>query len=102
MRRSVPSKEQKPARQTTAYVGLLADSSVNAVLAEHGGQGFGSFKPRLGELLVETLRPISARFTQLLADREALDAILARGAAKARELAVPTLDATYKALGLVR
>jgi tryptophanyl-tRNA synthetase len=80
----------------------LADTTPEAVLAEHGGQGFGAFKPRLGELLVETLRPISARFTELLEDREALDAILARGAAKARELAAPTLDATYRALGLVR
>ncbi|WP_240782052.1 tryptophan--tRNA ligase [Qipengyuania sediminis] len=80
----------------------LADITPEAVLAEHGGQGFGTFKPRLGELLVETLRPISARFTELLADQHALDAILASGAAKARELAIPTLDATYRALGLVR
>ncbi len=80
----------------------LADSDVAAVLAEHGGQGFGAFKPKLGELLVETLRPISARFTELLADREALDAILARGAAQARELAAPTLANAYRALGLVR
>ena len=80
----------------------LSDSTPEAVLAEHGGQGFGAFKPRLGELLVETLRPISARFTELLADHEALDAILARGASKARELAAPTLAATYQALGLVR
>ncbi len=34
--------------------------------------------------------------------QEALDAILARGAAQAREHGSPTLDATYKALGLVR
>ena len=80
----------------------LSDSSVEAVLADHGGQGFGAFKPKLGELLVETLRPISTRFTELLTDREALDAILARGASRARELAAPTLDAAYKALGLVR
>lgn len=80
----------------------LTDSSVDAVLEEHGGQGFGHFKPLLGEALVETLKPISARFTQLLEDREALDAILARGAAQARERAVATLDATYDALGLVR
>jgi tryptophanyl-tRNA synthetase len=80
----------------------LADTTPEAVLAEQGGQGFGAFKPRLGELLVETLRPISTRFTELLADREALDAILARGAAKAREMAAPTLTATYNALGLVR
>ncbi|MCP9221656.1 tryptophan--tRNA ligase [Erythrobacter sp. LQ02-29] len=80
----------------------LADEPVDAVLATHGGQGFGAFKPALGELLVETLRPISSRFAELMQDREALDAILARGAAKARERAVPTLDAAYTALGLVR
>tara|TARA_R100000049_G_C1938056_1_gene81954 strand:- start:899 stop:1594 length:696 start_codon:yes stop_codon:yes gene_type:complete len=80
----------------------LTDRSVDTVLAEHGGQGFGAFKPALGEVLIETLRPISARFNQLLEDREALDAILARGAARARDRAAPTLAATYEALGLVR
>ena len=76
----------------------VADTTVEAVLGEYGGEGFGKFKPALGELLVETLRP----FNELLDDREALDAILARGASQARELARPTLDATYSALGLVR
>ena len=80
----------------------VADITVEAVLGEYGGEGFGKFKPALGELLVETLRPISTRFNELLDDREALDAILARGASQARELARPTLDATYSALGLVR
>jgi tryptophanyl-tRNA synthetase len=80
----------------------LADRTVADVLAQHGGQGFGAFKPALGELLVETLRPITARFTALLDDREALDAILARGAARARQIGGPTLEATYKALGLLR
>ncbi len=80
----------------------VTDSSVADVLRDFGGEGFGSFKPALGEVLVETLRPISTRFNELLADREALDAILARGASQARELSRPTLDATYRALGLVR
>jgi len=80
----------------------LSDRSVEDILGEFGGEGFGKFKPALGELLVETLAPISARFTELLNDREAIDAILARGAAQARDLARPTLDATYRALGLVR
>jgi len=72
------------------------------VLKDFGGEGFGTFKPALGEVMVETLRPISERFNALLEDREALDAILARGAAQAREIAVPTLEKTYDALGLVR
>ena len=85
-----------------AVYGALSGESTDQVLARFGGQGFGAFKPALGELLVETLRPISARFRELLNDREELDAILARGSAKAREIGRPTLDATYAALGLVR
>ncbi|MBA4164257.1 MAG: tryptophan--tRNA ligase [Erythrobacter sp.] len=80
----------------------LVGESVDTVLKRFAGQGFGVFKPALGEVLVETLRPISARFRELKNDREALDAILARGAARARERGRPTLDAAYKALGLVR
>ena len=80
----------------------LTSTSVEQVLGQFGGQGFGAFKPALGEVLIETLAPISTRFIELKDDRETLDAILARGAAKARERARPTLDATYRALGLVR
>jgi tryptophanyl-tRNA synthetase len=83
------------------YSALACESSA-AVLGRFGGQGFGAFKPALGELLVETLRPISGRFRDLLGDREALDAILASGAAKARELGAPTLDSAYAAMGLIR
>jgi tryptophanyl-tRNA synthetase len=80
----------------------LAGSSVAEVLHDFGGEGFGKFKPALGELLVEKLAPINARFVELRQDREELDAILAKGALKARELARPTLAAAYNALGLVR
>ena len=82
--------------------GALTGQSAEDVLATHGGQGFGAFKPALGEALIETLAPISQTFRELKDDRESLDAILARGAAKARERAEPTLNAAYKALGLVR
>ena len=80
----------------------MAGISPDAVLAEFGGHGFGKFKPALGELLVESLAPINTRFVELRQDREALDAVLAKGALKARELAVPTLTLVYAALGLVR
>lgn len=80
----------------------LTDREAQSVVAEHAGKGFGHFKPVLGEALVETLAPISARFRELLEDREAIEAALARGAAKARERAAPTLAATYRALGLLR
>ena len=72
------------------------------MLRDFGGKGFGTFKPALGELVVEKLAPINARFVELRQDTTALDAILREGAARARALAVPTLDAAYRALGLIR
>jgi tryptophanyl-tRNA synthetase len=81
---------------------VLAETSVAAVLGDFAGKGFGVFKPALGELLVEKLAPINARFVELRQDRAALDGILHQGARKARALAGPTLAAAYDALGLVR
>jgi len=80
----------------------MAETSAASVLGDFAGKGFGAFKPALGELVVEKLAPINARFVELRQDRGALDAILHKGAAKARALAAPTLDAAYEALGLVR
>ncbi len=80
----------------------LSGTTVDGVLAEFGGKGFGAFKPALGELLVEKLAPINARFLELRQDRAALDAILRKGAEKARAPAAPTLERAYAALGLVR
>ncbi|MCZ8370780.1 MAG: tryptophan--tRNA ligase [Porphyrobacter sp.] len=94
--------ERPEARNLVGIYAALSGQSAAEVLAQYGGQGFGTFKPALAELLVTSLAPIRDRFVALKEDREALDAILARGAAKARERGAPTLDAAYKALGLVR
>ncbi|MVZ96378.1 tryptophan--tRNA ligase [Sphingorhabdus sp. IMCC26285] len=80
----------------------FAEESVDATLSRFAGQGFGSFKPALAELVIESFRPITNRFSELRHDHEQIDAALAKGAAKARELAAPTLQAAYGALGLLR
>jgi len=90
------------AKNLVSIYAAMADESVDQVLARFAGQGFGAFKPALGELLVETLRPIAARLTELKADPAAIDAALESGAARASALAKPTLDAAYAALGLCR
>ncbi len=90
------------AKNLIGIYAAMAGTSVAEVLRDFGGEGFGKFKPALGELLVEKLAPINARFVELVRDSEALDAILAKGALKARDLARPTLAAAYAALGLVR
>ncbi|MBL0914089.1 MAG: tryptophan--tRNA ligase [Sphingopyxis sp.] len=90
------------AKNLVSIYAAMADESVDQVLARFAGQGFGAFKPALGELLVETLRPIATRLSELKADPAAIDAALEAGAARAAALAKPTLDAAYTALGLCR
>ncbi|MFM7402618.1 MAG: tryptophan--tRNA ligase [Erythrobacter sp.] len=94
--------ERPEARNLVGIYAALSGEPVAAVLGQFGGQGFGAFKPALADLLVAKLAPIRERFVELKEDAEALDAILARGAARARERGTPTLDAVYRALGLVR
>jgi tryptophanyl-tRNA synthetase len=88
------------ARNLVGIYAVLADQSVDQVLQQFAGQGFGAFKPALGERLVETLRPITTRLADFQRDPGELDRILIKGAARASELAAPTLDATYRAMGL--
>ena len=89
------------ANLVTIYAALAGQTTAQ-VLGEFAGQGFGAFKPALGELLAAKLAPINARFVELRQDTGALDAILRAGAERARTLAAPTLNRVYTALGLVR
>ena len=94
--------ERPEARNLVGIYAALSGKTPAEVLGEFAGQGFGTFKPALGSVLVDHLAPINARFVELKQDRDGLQAILREGAEKARALATPTLAAAYDALGLVR
>jgi tryptophanyl-tRNA synthetase len=80
----------------------FADMSKEAVVAEFAGQGFGVFKPRLADLAVEKLGPITSRMSQFMADPTELDAILRKGADRAQALAAPILLEVKDAVGFWR
>lgn len=79
----------------------LAGRTKAEVLAEYAGKGFGTFKPALAELAVEKLAPVGDKMRGLLGDPAVLDAILAKGAAKASEAAAPTLAEVKKLVGFL-
>ncbi|HRE44930.1 MAG TPA: tryptophan--tRNA ligase [Terricaulis sp.] len=86
-------------------VGIFAavtERSVEDVLSEYGGQGFGVFKPALAEALSAKLSPIAAEMRRLTADTAALDAILKDGAEKARAVAAPIMAEVRDVVGLWR
>lgn len=95
--------EDRPeARNLVNIYAALNEQSVAEVLAEVGGQQFGTFKPLLAELAVAKLSPISSEMARLMADPAEIDRILARGSEQAREIAAPILAKTYDIVGMVR
>lgn len=80
---------------------LFADEPVDALVKRYAGQGYGTLKKDLVEVMGEKLGAIQRRYEQLNDDAE-LDRILARGAEKARTLAEQTLNRVKDAMGLVR
>ena len=64
------------------------------------GQGYGTFKKELAEVVIEKLTPIQNKFHEIVHSEE-LDRILREGARKASEAANKTLTAAKKAMGLL-
>ena len=71
-----------------------------AVIAERFDR-YGDLKTACAEAVVETLRPIQARFAEFSADPAGTAAILAAGAEKARSIAGPVLERARANLGLL-
>jgi tryptophanyl-tRNA synthetase len=67
----------------------LADQTVDQVLAEFGGKGFGQFKPALSDVAVSVLSPITSEMKRMLDDLAYVDGVLAKGAARANAIAQP-------------
>ncbi|MFU8836365.1 tryptophan--tRNA ligase [Roseovarius autotrophicus] len=94
--------ENRPeARNLVNIYAALADMSVDQVMAEAGDMAFSEFKPRLADLAVARLAPISAEMARLMQDQAEIDRILADGAMRARAIAAPILDQTYAIMGMV-
>ena len=94
-------KDRPEARNLVNIYAGLNEQTVAQVLADVGGQQFGTFKPALAELAVAKLAPIGARMSDLMADQSEIDRILAKGAGQAREIAAPILRKTYDIVGMV-
>ena len=79
----------------------LSGRSVPELEAEFDGKGYGDLKVALADLVVAWVTPFQARVHEYLDDPASLDAVLAAGAEKAREIAAPTLDRVYERSGLL-
>ncbi len=80
----------------------LRNCSPKDVLLDFSGKPFSYFKPKLVDLLVSELEPISKKITELLEQPEEIDKILNDGATCARQISEPIIRSTYDILGLTK
>jgi tryptophanyl-tRNA synthetase len=66
-----------------------------------GYSSYGQLKADAAEAVITTLRPLQDRYRDLAADPAGVEAILADGAERAREVAAATFDRARAAIGLL-
>jgi len=94
--------ENKPGVSNLLVIySALTDRSVEDLEKAYAGKGYGDFKGDLAEVVVDFVTPFRNRTLELLEDRAEIDAVLARGAERAREIASRTLADVYERVGFL-
>ena len=95
-------RENKPgvANLLTIF-SVLSGRSIDDLVNEYAGGGYGALKKDLAEQVTASFTPIRERTNELLADPAELDRLLGQGADRASEVADKTLAKVYDAIGLL-
>ena len=68
---------------------------------EFDGKGYGDFKTKVAECVIEELRPIQEKYKELIDNPEYLESIYKKGAERAKTIADKTLKNVYEKVGLI-
>ena len=79
----------------------LSGRSVESLVQDFEGRGYGDLKKELAEVVVDFVTPFQATVHGYLDDPAELDRVLAIGAERAREIAAQTLATVYQRVGLL-
>ncbi len=95
-------RDRPEARNLVNIFAALAGMSAAEVVAENTGAQFGTFKPKLADLAVSVMGPITSEMNRLMQDKAEIDRILGQGAERAEAIARPILDQVYDIIGMIR
>jgi tryptophanyl-tRNA synthetase len=83
----------------TIYQALTGQSE-EQILADFAGQGYGTLKKRVAEVVIGTLEPLQQRYYELTKDSAYVEQILSEGADRLRPLAEHRLKVVQEKLGI--
>jgi len=78
---------------------VAANKTVDEVVKEFDGKGYGDFKMAVGEAVVSVLKPIQDRVAELNKDKVYIDSIIKANGEKANYFATKTLRKVQKKVG---
>jgi tryptophanyl-tRNA synthetase len=95
-------REAKPGvSNLLTIISTITGEDMDSLVASYEGKMYGHLKADVAQVVVDAVAPIKARTEELLTDPSELDRLLARGAAKAREIASRTLADVYERVGFL-
>ena len=94
--------EEKPGVSNLLRIfSALSGRSIEDLVEEYAGQGYGALKGDLADVVVEFVTPFRDRTLALMDDKAELERILESGADRAQEVARRTLADVYDRVGFV-
>lgn len=93
--------EQPGLKNLINIYSAMTDRTVEDIVIQYEGKGYGAFKGEMAEAVVEYLRPMREKYNYLLQNIDYLEKIYSEGAKKAELRAKKTLDEVYSKVGFI-
>ncbi len=95
------NNEQLGIKNLLTIYSIFSGKEIPDIVKNYKGQGYGTFKAELAEVIVEALKPIQERYNQIRNDNDYLEKVYKEGANKAECEAQKTLRKVYKKVGFI-
>ena len=79
----------------------ITSKTMDEIEKEFEGSGYGNFKTKVAEAVIEKIEPIQKKYKELLDNPKYLEEIYTKGAENARKLASKTLNDVKERIGII-
>ena len=94
--------ENKPGVSNLMQIyGAITSKSMDDIEKEFAGSGYGDFKVKVAQAVIDKLEPIQKKYKELLANPKYLEDIYKKGAENARKIASKTLQEVKEKIGII-
>ena len=95
-------QEKKPGLSNLLTIySAITEKSVDQLLLDYEGKGYGQFKTELADVIISFLKPVKEKYDRIIQDRQYLTDILKKSASYANEKSSRKIDQVYKTIGFI-